>query len=73
MYYFYGIGDLVYIKKDDGTMPDSEKEKATLFLEELPIPPEHIKGKDRVLYIDPETKEIGHIYKDIIIFEETEE
>lgn len=67
MYYFYGTGDFVQIVADDGTLSDFEKEKATLFLEELPVPPEHIEGKDRVLFIDPETKEIGYIYKDIIL------
>ena len=64
MYYLFGKEDLVYIKVDDENLTEKEKSEATIILEELPTPPEYIEGKDRILFIDPETLEVSYIYRD---------
>lgn len=67
MYYLFGTGEHVFVRVENDEDWPIEKEKATLVLEELPTPLEDKEGKDRILFIDPETLEASFIYQDIII------
>lgn len=73
MYYLFGIGENVFVRVEGDEDWPLEKEKATLVLEEFPESLEDVEGKNRILFIDPETLEAKFIYKDIDIFEEIEE
>ena len=65
MIYLFGTGEQVSVVYQGHTLTDENKARATLVVEELPEKEER-EGYYARLYIDPKTKELSYVYKEIV-------
>lgn len=72
MYYLFGEKDVVQIILGE-ELSEYEKEKAVLVLDKIPTGIEYKEGKDRVLFLDPETLEVSWFYRDLPIINEEDD
>ena len=65
MIYLFGLEDQVSVIVNERFLISEQRAKATLVLEVLPDQEERV-GYFAVKYIDPETKELSYIYREIV-------
>ena len=66
MIYLFGVGDSVSVIYKEKFLSPEEKERASLVVEELPEEPEEKENHTICLFLNPETKELSYVYKEII-------